>query len=211
MVEVLNDQGKFISVNYAPTDKTIFTADNFAGARADYDYTSVNHKLFPSKGVHFSTGVEFKQNLKQRDRSLTTFSGTFGFYVPIAPSLTLAVKTSGATITGKPEFYQLNRLGGGNTLRGFSRYLFYGKTAFYNQNELQWNFNVKTYIFSGKMGLLGLLDDGRVWQPGETSDKWHAGVGGGLMIAPFNTLSFTVTYAKSNQDSRLNLRVGKLL
>jgi outer membrane translocation and assembly module TamA len=82
---------------------------------------------------------------------------------------------------------------------------------FYNQNELQWNFNVKTYLFNGKMGLVALFDNGRVWNPGEISDQWHTAIGGGLMIAPFNMISVTGTYAVSKEDQRFSLRIGHLL
>jgi hypothetical protein len=208
-VKVLEDADKFISIS-ATADKTIFNPDNYVGAAASYDFTTVNHPLFPSKGIRFSTGINFTQNIKEKDRHVTNFSGTFGFYVPLASSLVLAVKTSGATLTGDPEIYQLNRLGGGSTLRGFSRYRFYGNTSFYNQNELQWNFNVKSYLFSGKMGLLALFDDGRVWQPGEVSDKWHSAIGGGIMLSPFNKITITTTFAKSSEDQRFNLRLGRL-
>ena len=211
MVQLLENDGRYISSVYAPAHKTAFDRNNFAGAKADYHYTTVNDKLFPSKGVTFLTGVEFTQNLQQTDRSVTRFSGIFGFYVPLAPSLTLGIKTGAATLTGDPEFYQMNRLGGGRTLRGFLRYRFYGKSAVYNQNELQYNFDVKTYLFSGKVGLLALLDNGRVWLPGEVSNAWHVGVGGGLMIAPFNKISVTGTYTKSKEDGRFNVRLGKLL
>lgn len=211
MVKVLNNAERFITINYAPTDKVVFNATHFGGAKAEYDYTSVNDKLFPSKGFHFSTGAEFTHNFTASNKNIGRFSGIFGFYLPIAKSLTLAVKTGAATLTGSPEFYQLNRLGGGSTLRGFLRFRYYGKSAVYNQNELQWNFNVKSYLFKGKMGLLALLDNGRVWQPGETSDLWHVGVGGGLMLAPFNKISITGTYTKSNEAARINVRVGRLL
>lgn len=209
-VKVLVNTNRYITVYHAPTDPTTFNADQFGGAKAEYNFETINDKLFPSKGIRFSTGVDFAQNLQQTDRYVTNFSGLFGFYVPVAPSLTLAVKAGAATLTGTPEFYQLNKLGGGNTLRGFLRYRLYGKSAFYNQNELQWNFNVKSYILSGKMGLLALLDNGRVWQPSEQSGKWYTGVGGGVMIAPFNKITLTATYAKSNESARLNVRVGRL-
>lgn len=210
-IKVLVNSDRFISINHAPTDANTFNGDHFAGARAMYNFETINDKIFPSKGIRFSTGVDFAQNLKETNRSIANFSGLFGFYIPLAPSLTLAVKTGAATLTGTPEFYQLNRLGGGNTLRGFLRFRLYGKTAFYNQNELQWNFNVKSYLFSGKLGLVALLDNGRVWQPNEKSDKWYMGVGGGLMVAPFNKMSLTATYAKSNESARFNVRVGRLL
>ncbi len=210
-VKVLENNGKYISNVHSYTDPSLFKRDQFAGARADYNFETIDNKIFPTKGIRFFTGADFMQNLKQTDRNVARISGIFGFYVPIAPSLTLAVKTGAATLTGSPEFYQLNRLGGGSTLRGFLRYRFYGTSAVYNQNELQFNFNIKTYILSGKMGLLALFDNGRVWQPGETSDKWHTAFGGGLMLAPYNKISITGTYSVSKESSRLNVRIGKLI
>ena len=53
MVKVLENADRFISINHAPTDNTTFNTDNFAGAKADYDFNTVNHKLFPSKGYTF--------------------------------------------------------------------------------------------------------------------------------------------------------------
>ena len=209
-VEVLPNAGRFISDDYAKTNKYVFDADDFVGARTQYDYSTVNDKLFPSKGVHFSTGIELNKNLSDKDSLVARFSGMFGFYIPIAHSLTLAIKTAAATLSGEPEFFQLNKLGGGSTLRGFLRYRFYGNTAFYNQNELQWNFNIRSYLFNGKMGILALLDDGRVWQSRETSDKWHVGIGGGFMLAPFNKISITPTYTQSVEGGRINVRVGRL-
>ena len=210
MVQVLNDATKFITINHAPTDASTFSTDHFAGGGVDYIYQTIDHKLFPTKGFHFNTRVDYLHNLQDANKYVAHFGGVFGFYVPIAKDFTLAIKTGAATLTGQPEFYQLNKLGGGSTLRGFLRYRFYGKTAVYNQNELQYNFNVKTYLFSGKMGILALLDDGRVWQPGETSTKWHVGTGGGLMLAPFNKISLTTTYTLSNEGGRFNVRAGKL-
>jgi len=207
LVQVLKDAGKFIEVIGQPD---LFSFDYYMGARGDYRYVKVNHRLFPTKGASFITSVEYTHNLKESNKNVTRFSGLFGFYVPLARSLTLAVKTGAATLTGNPEFYQLNKIGAGETLRGFLRYRFYGKTAAYNQNELQYNFDVKTFLFNGKMGLLALLDDGRVWQPGEDSNKWHVGYGGGIMLAPFNKISITTTYAISDEDQRFSLRLGRL-
>jgi hypothetical protein len=208
MVELLNDQGRYLSQYYGTNPKQ-FSSQQFAGIRGEYDFSKINDKLVPNKGLRFHAGAEYFKNL-QNTNAVARFSGLFGFYLPLGP-LTLAVKTGVGTLTGDPEFYQLNKIGGGTTMRGFTRYRYYGKTMFYNQNELQWNFNVKTYLFKGKMGLVALFDDGRVWNPGEVSNQWHTAVGGGIMIAPFNLISVTTTYSVSNEDQRLSLRIGHLL
>jgi len=209
-VQLINEPGTFLSQNYLPAHPTEFTApQQFGGARVEYDFTKINDKVAPNKGLKFHVGAEYTKNLKNSN-DVTRFTGLFGFYLPVGP-LTLAVKTGAATLIGEPEFYQMNKLGGGPTLRGFTRFRFYGKTAFYNQNELQWNFNVKSYLFGGKMGLVALFDNGRVWLPGEKSDKWHTAVGGGIMIAPFNFVSITGTYAVSQEDQRISVRIGHFL
>jgi hypothetical protein len=209
MVEILRDTASFFTKQFAPFNQKAFEPEQFVGLEAEYDYTKVNSLVTPNKGVRFYTGVEYTNNIKNANYVLR-FSGLFGFYVPLGP-LTLAVKTGAATLTGEPEFYQLNKIGGGITLRGYSRFRFYGKTMFFNQNELQWNFNVRSYLFNGKMGLVALFDQGRVWMPGETSKKWHTAVGGGITIAPFNMISVTGTYAVSPEDQRISLRIGHFL
>jgi hypothetical protein len=34
------------------------------------------------------------------------------------------------------------------------------------------------------VGLIGFNDIGRVWVPGESSDQWHDGYGGGIYLIP---------------------------
>ncbi|MEO5647875.1 MAG: BamA/TamA family outer membrane protein [Chitinophagaceae bacterium] len=205
-VKVLTDTGKFISPNPA----SFFDKDNFYGVKANYNFKKVNNKIFPSSGFAFGIDGGYTKNADMSDRSFVKGGLMIGFYVPVLPSLTLAIKAAGATLEGDAEFYQLPRLGGGSTMRGFRRYRFFGKSAFSNQNELQFNFNMRSCLLNGKVGLLGLLDNGRVWLPGETSDEWHVGVGGGLMIAPFNKISITGTYTKSKEEARFNVRIGSL-
>jgi hypothetical protein len=62
---------------------------------------------------------------------------------------------------------------------------------------------------NGHIGLLAFLDDGRVWMPSETSDTWHYGYGGGLLIAPFHLLSAQVTYGISKESKYLQLQLNK--
>lgn len=209
-IKVLNDPNRFIALHYAPANPKVVGSNSFAIGNLEYDFTLLDKdSLVPRKGIRFNTSFQYSSNLKN-DNSVKRISGLFGFYLPLGP-LTLAVKTGAATLSGEPEFYQMNRLGGGPTHRAFSRYRFHGKSVVYSQNELQWNFDVKTYIFSGKMGLYALMDHGRVWQPGEDSDKWHTGVGGALMLAPFNKMSVTASYLKSPEGAKFNVRIGHLL
>ena len=64
--------------------------------------------------------------------------------------------------------------------------------------------------FNGKYGILAFVDQGRVWQPGEKSDKWHVGYGGGIFVAPFNRILLNATYGISEEDQVVHLRLGFL-
>jgi hemolysin activation/secretion protein len=96
-------------------------------------------------------------------------------------------------------------IGGTATLRGYRRERFWGKTAFYNQNELQYLMPFRSYWFNGTVGPLALFDAGRVWQPGEVSDKLHTGYGAGLLVSPFQKLVVSLAYARSEERGMFHI------
>ena len=131
------------------------------------------------------------------------------FYVPLGKVISFAVRAGGSTLTGDANYYHLNKLGGNVNLRGYARERFYGKSSFYNNNEIRLITNTRNFLFNGKIGVLGFYDNGRVWQPGETSNTWHAGYGGGIILSPFNKLALVATYGKSkNEGTQLLIKAG---
>ncbi|HZF65250.1 MAG TPA: BamA/TamA family outer membrane protein, partial [Chitinophagaceae bacterium] len=208
-IDVIHDQERFLSKEFSIADKKMYDRKNFSGAEFRYTYQHLNDMVVPTKGAEFSAGIRYTQNLQQKERSVTRYEATFNFFVPVLKRLVLAVRNGAATLSGEPEFYQLNPIGGSFTLRGYRRDRFWGKTAVYNSNELQWLFDFKSRLFNGKAGVVGLVDNGRVWQPGEESQIWHTAVGGGILLAPFNKLAVTITYAKAPKDAQINLRIGR--
>ena len=52
---------------------------------------------------------------------------------------------------------------------------------------------------------------GRVWLDGETSDKWHSGYGGGLILVPFNAIALIASYGVSTNDNNIHIRIKKAL
>ena len=120
------------------------------------------------------------------------------------------MRAGGETVVGEPEFYQLPTLSGKDNLRGFRRQRYYGETSFYNNNELRLMLNTRNGWFNGKVGVLAFVDQGRVWQPGEKSDQWHLGYGGGIFVAPFNKILLNASYGISEEDKVLHLRIGFL-
>ncbi|HEX2684496.1 MAG TPA: ShlB/FhaC/HecB family hemolysin secretion/activation protein, partial [Ferruginibacter sp.] len=155
-----------------PPNPNLYSTSQFAAAEVEYSYQAVNDSFLPTKGVGFVANISYTDNLKNSNNFLR-YSAWGQVLIPFTKTLGLVMRVGGASLTGTPEFYQYNFIGGGKTLRGYRRTRFFGKTTAYSQNELRWIKNVRSYLYNGKIGLLALYDIGRVWIPGEKSNTWH--------------------------------------
>lgn len=207
-VKVIDDTDRFLAKKFLDHGRN-YDTKQFSGASVIYNLEHVDDRIVPTKGINFQGSVSYTQNIKETNRSVTKYIGDLDVYLPLVKNLVLAMHTGAATLSGEPEFYQYNSIGGRLNLRGYRRDRFWAKTTFYNSNELQWLFDLNTYFVNGKFGLIALYDQGRVWQPGENSNLWHRGVGGGFLIAPFNKLMISLTYAKSKEFSLFHLRFNR--
>jgi hemolysin activation/secretion protein len=210
-VQIIQDKGKFVGQDFFNGGpKHLYDQRQFIGGSLTYDYLKVDDPLTPQRGIDFTTTASYTYNLYSHN-NVGKYTANLNLYIPIVRNLVIAVRSGGGVMTGKSEFYQLNSLGGGRSLRGYRRDRFRGESVLFSDQELQWLFDVKTRVFNGKFGLIGLYDVGRVWQPGEVSNTWHTGYGGGILLAPFNKISFSVTYAVSNELTRFHFRCAKPL
>jgi hypothetical protein len=210
---VINDEGRLLSeitARSAVEPRGSDGWDNYAGISVNYTYANINDPVVPTKGVSFSLGTAYTKSL-ETNRSINTYFGTFNIFQPITRRLSLNIRNGAATMSGDPKFYQLYSVGGSQNLRGYRRDRFRGRTAIYNNNELQYLFDFKSFLFNGKMGPLVFYDIGRVWQPGENSNTWHSGYGAGIMIAPFNRFSAGISLGISNENKVFHLRLSRAL
>jgi hypothetical protein len=187
-----------------------YSRQSFLGSRVGYTYQKLSSQVIAEKGVEFSASAAYTENLQRRAHSFARFTTDVDVYVPLRRKLSAVIRSGLAAMTGNPDFYQLNTLGGTNTIRGYQRFRFYGKTAFYNQNELRWLTSIATKPFAGQVGVFALFDQGRVWHPGEASNKLHFGYGGGIILAPGNKVVVTGAYAMSNEDKRVHLSIRRV-
>ena len=192
-----------------PAFAELYSTQQFAGAQFDYSFVSVNDSLLPTKGFGFATSITYTDNLKNSNNFMR-YAGSVQLFLPFTKTLGLVMRAGAATLTGKAEFYQHNTIGGGRTLRGYRRTRFFGKSSVFSQNELRWIKDVKSYLYNGKFGLLASYDIGRVWMPGEKSNSWHSGVGGGIILAPYNRISVSAGYAVSAEGGNVFFRVLKI-
>ncbi len=202
------DSGNYISdkLNTLP----VFTSNQFAGIAAGYIYRNVNNQLLPTKGVNYELSGGYIMSVDKKNGSFFKGMSAFSFYVPLGRLLSFASRIGGAANTGNAPYYYLNKLGGNENLRGYARERFYGKTSFYNNNELRLIADTRNIIFNGKAGVFGFFDNGRVWQPGERSTKWHMGYGGGVLITPFNKFILMAAYGLSDDGDQLLINARML-
>jgi hypothetical protein len=130
--------------------------------------------------------------------------------IPMQP--TLALRLGMKYIFGDYPFHEAAFIGGGGltgsdaTVRGFQAQRFAGDSCFYGNVELRLRLSEFYFLVPGEMGLFGLGDVGRVYLDGETSNKWHSALGGGLWFS-FLERAFTLTVAFADSEERLSFYV----
>ena len=130
-----------------------------------------------------------------------------GMPVPLAP--VLALRVGGQKVWGDHPWFESAFLGGADNLRGFDQQRFAGDASAWGNAELRLRLGGIKLIIPGSIGIHGLADVGRVWASGETSDRWHHAVGGGIWFSldgPVTTLSLSI--AHSDERTGFYARAG---
>jgi hypothetical protein len=202
-VKLLNDADRFLMKDFlrGAIEEDYFKTKKFAGISANLKLQQIDDQVLPTKGYRFAAAASYTKNI-QSPADFVTTSGDLHFYFPLFHKFVLAIKNGLANVSGNPEFYQLNAIGG-RRLRGYRRERFWGNTAYFNNNELQYLFNFRNILFTGKAGLMVFADQGRVWLDDERSDVWHYGYGAGIILAPFNKLYIAVMYGTSPENKTI--------
>jgi hypothetical protein len=130
-------------------------------------------------------------------------------YLPIpAPAGTVVAARVGTRRSwGDFPVHDAATVGGSATLRGYRWERFSGDVAAYGGMELRVPVTRSNlWLARGQLGVLGLVDTGRVWFEGESPGGWHAGYGAGLF---FRTLGSAVhlTWAYG-EEHRLYVGLG---
>ncbi|HET6463054.1 MAG TPA: BamA/TamA family outer membrane protein, partial [Candidatus Krumholzibacteria bacterium] len=115
--------------------------------------------------------------------------------VPLLKTPMLALRAGGKHVWGDVPYHEAAYIGGTNTLRGFARQRFAGDASVYGSAELRIPVTRLYILVPGQLGVFALGDAGRVFLDGESSDKWHTAVGGGLWFAavdPGSSLSLAI-------------------
>ena len=210
-IKAERDSNHYVEKNVYPSETSVYNTSNFGGIALDYVYQKINDSVLPTKGLALLANVTYTNNFTNSSRSFARYLSEINFFQPITKKLGFTIKAGASTLSGTPEFYQYNFVGGTHTLRGYERGRFYGNSTFYNQNELRWITDVHTKKYFGKFGLLAMYDVGRVWLKNENSNILHTGVGGGILLSVMHKISASAVYAVSHDGNNLHFTLIRSL
>ncbi|MFN8290662.1 MAG: ShlB/FhaC/HecB family hemolysin secretion/activation protein [Chitinophagaceae bacterium] len=209
------DKGRYADKVFSYTDPAVFAATQYGGLRVRYMYVSVNDRIVPEKGFTCLLNGALLRNFS-RHYFFQQYAARLQAWLPLSRKFSLCIRGGGETIAGNnkaatnalaPEHALLS---GFDEVRGYRPERFWGRSAVYNNNELRFITNLRSYWLNAKIGLLAFADAGRVWQPGENSSTLHSSWGGGFLIAPFHFTSFTVTYGRTKETKLVQCRMVTL-
>jgi hypothetical protein len=122
------------------------------------------------------------------ERSFGSVDGELTVNVPLGHPAQLSIRTGGKKLWGDYPFFEAAYIGGG-VMHGYNWDRFAGDASLFSRLELKWAFASLKGSVPMDIGLSVGADAGRVWLSGESSNKWHTGIAGGMFFTPFNRLT----------------------
>ena len=125
------------------------------------------------------------------------------------PRPTLAFRVGGARVWGDYPFMNAAFIGGGATVRSLRYNRYAGDASVYGGAELRLRLARTSALLASDLGVMGLVDVGRVFLEGESSDTWYPGYGGGIWLAFLNGRTrATVSVAGGQGSARFYFNFG---
>jgi hemolysin activation/secretion protein len=181
------------------------------GARTSLELDTRDLGDAAAGGTHVTLGAQWYPALWDMAHPFGSVSAEAATYLSLGDPATaiLALRAGGAHVGGIVPFHSMVFIGGEATVRGYAEQRFAGRAGAYANAELRLFVG---RLSGGDIGVFGLADAGRVWMPGESSDRWHGATGGGLWFAWQHRRANTVTIAaaRSPEGTAMYLRAGFL-
>jgi hypothetical protein len=188
-----------------------YGSDDFgqAGARVRVAWDSRNSATLPERGLFAAVEARTFPAAWDVEESFTDLHGEVSTVMTAGGRVGLALRAGGKHVFGLYPFHEAAFLGGADTVRGFTPQRFAGDSAVWGNAELRLFLTRFFFLVPGELGVFGLSDAGRVFLEGESSDRWHTSVGGGLWVSVLSrrqTMSLAV--ARSRERTAVYLRGG---
>jgi hypothetical protein len=181
------------------------------GAQATVDIDTRDVQGLARRGVQLRFGGTYYPAVWSVASAFGSLHGEGTTYLhaqlPLQP--TLVLRAGGKRVWGRYPYQESAFLGGANTLRGLRTQRYAGDAALYGSAELRLSLASAFVFVPGEIGVLGLVDVGRVYLEGEDSQRWHRGVGGGLFFSsPQRRNLVSIALARSEGRLGFYLKAG---
>ncbi len=164
----------------------------------------------PRRGFQLEAAAIWTPQALDAESSYTRVSGVLHGYLPLPVPLNpvLAMRVRGEQIFGNYPYLAAASIGGSSSLRGLRNQRYTGDASLTVSSEIRAEIGEFLVLFPGELGVLGLVDHGRVFVDGETSDRWHRSIGGGIWISLVDAYSASLVVARGPEETGLYFRFG---
>ncbi|MEO6583545.1 MAG: BamA/TamA family outer membrane protein, partial [Ferruginibacter sp.] len=115
-IKAEKDSNHYVYKSVYPGETTVYNTSNFGGIALDYVFQKINDSVLPVKGIVWLTNFSYVHNITNSNRSFARYSTEINYYQPITQKLGFTIRAGAASLSGTPEFYQYNFVGGTQTL-----------------------------------------------------------------------------------------------
>lgn len=184
---------------------------SYMGIGSGIEYDNRDNDIAPLQGYYLNFyNMHFPRFLdNEKAYSKTKLDLRFYLKSELLTISSLALRFYGAKLWGSYPFFDSAFLGGSENLRGYNRERFAGNAAVFGSMEWRTYLFPFEFVVPAQFGISIFTDIGRVYYPGENSQKWHQSYGFGAwtyLIKPAYTGNLSI--AKSAEELAFYLSLG---
>ena len=209
------DEPRFVDEAGLPASS--FEGPLYARPFAEVTLQNVDVAVNPRQGFRWTARAALNAGLNGPAGTFGALASDLAFYVSpsLRPQFTLAGRLGAGHNVGDFPFFAAQTLGGEENLRGLVRQRYSGRTVLYQNAEARVKLlDAFASFIPAEVGLLGFVDNGRVWaddvDDGGFFDGWHQGVGGGLWLDVLDRVVVSGTAASGDDGVLVNVRLSFL-
>ncbi len=164
----------------------------------------------PRRGVRVEASATWTPEGLDAESSYTRVTGALLGYLPLPTPLSpvLAIRARAEQLIGDYPYLAAASIGGARSFRGLPNQRYSGDASLAISTEIRAELGEFLVLFPGELGVLGLMDVGRVFMDGEVSERWHRSVGGGIWITLVDAYSASLVAAKGPEETGFYFKFG---
>ena len=165
--------------------------------------------LYPRSGMYLFTGVHDWFATSPGRKPFYQVAADLRWYGPVTriSDFVLALRLNGMATFGEVPFYQVARLGGRKTLRGYEFERFRGDHMIAGSAEARFPLFAEVIVIPIEFGGFLMADGGRLWYEGESPGGWRGTWGLGVWGATLSRDVLGIVYLAFSRESTI-LRAG---